>query len=66
MKPIETRLFELILDLYEEIKSMTPTDGFSSPRDIELVNEVNKKAAILDKLQEGMKIINPTFEIREK
>ena len=66
MKPIETRLFELILDLYEEIKSMTPTDGFSSPRDIELLKKVNMKSAVLDNLQEAMRVINPDFEIREK
>ena len=62
---METRLFDLIKDLFEEIKSMTPTDGFSSPRDIELLKEVNMKSAVLDNLQDAMRIINPDFEIRD-
>ena len=62
---IETRLYHFIKELYEEIKAMKPADGFSSPRDIELVKLVNQKAAIMDELQNAMRIINPNFEIRE-
>ena len=62
---METKLFDLIKDLFEEIKSMKPTDGFSSPRDIELLKEVNMKSAVLDNLQDAMRVINPDFEIRD-
>jgi len=61
----EQRLYRLINELYHEIKNMVPEDGFSSPRDLALVTEVNKKAAILDNLQDAMRVINPGFEIRE-
>jgi hypothetical protein len=62
---IEQKLYQLIKELYEEIKAMTPADGFSSPRDLELVTEVNRKGAILSNLQEAMRVINPGFDIRE-
>ena len=62
---LEQKLYRLINELYHEIKDMTPEGGFSSPRDIILVTLVNKKAAILDNLQEAMRVINPGFEIRE-
>ena len=45
MPELETKLYRLINELYHEIKGMTPEGGFSSPRDLELVREVNKKAA---------------------
>lgn len=61
---IERKLYIFIKDLHQEIVDMRPDDGFSSPRDIELVKQVNIKGAILDKLQEGMRVINPGFEIR--
>ena len=60
----ETSLYHLIKSLHEEIKNMRPDDGFSSPRDVTLVRDVNAKAAILDKLQEAMRIINPDFDIK--
>jgi len=65
MPTLEIQLFNFIKDLYQEIKDMTPEDGFSSPRDIKLVADVNKKTAILDHLQDAMRVINPGFEIRE-
>ena len=64
MIDIEIRLYDIIKELYEEIREMTPEDGFSSPRDLELVKQVNIKSAILDNLQDGMRVINPDFEIR--
>jgi len=65
MRELEIKLYNSIVELFEDIKDMTPEDGFSSPRDIELVTEVNKKAAILDYMQDAMRVINPGFEIRE-
>jgi len=62
---LEINLFNLIKELHQDIISMTPTGGFSSPRDIELVTQVNIKNAILNKLQEAMQIINPNFDIKE-
>jgi len=64
MNELERKLYILIKELYEDIVSMTPIGGFSSPRDLQLVKEANKKAAILDSLQEAMRIINPGFDIR--
>lgn len=61
---IEPQLLALIEELYEEILDMTPSDGFSSPRDIALVTAVNTKSAVLNKLQEAMRILNPKFSIR--
>ena len=43
---------------------MHPKDGLKSPRDLKLVEEINKKAAIMDYLQDAMRVINPDFEIR--
>lgn len=59
---IEQQLYALIKELYKDIENSTPIDGFSSPRDINLVTEVNKKAAILNKLQESMRIMIPYFK----
>ncbi len=64
MEEIEIELYNYIKDLLQEIKDMHPVDGLSSPRDIELVKEINKKAAIMDRLQDAMRVINPNFEIR--
>ena len=64
MPDIEIKLYYMIKELYREIGEMTPEDGFSSPRDLELAKQVNIKSAILDKLQEGMRVINPNFNIR--
>ncbi len=61
----EQKLYQFIKELYEEIKAMTPVDGFSSPRDLKLVTEVNRKGAILNSLQEAMRVISPGFDIRE-
>jgi hypothetical protein len=63
-RKMETKLYILIKELFEEIKAMTPEDGFSSPRDLHLVKEVNQKEAILENLQKAMRVINPDFEIR--
>jgi len=65
MQELEIKLYNSIVELFEDIKDMTPEDGFCSPRDLELVTEVNKKAAILDYMQDAMRVINPGFEIRE-
>ena len=54
---LEIRLYKLIEETYEEIKDMTPEDGFCSPRDFGLVADVNKKTAIMDKLQEAIDYI---------
>ena len=43
---------------------MHPVGGLSSPRDIGLAKEINKKAAIMDYMQDAMRVINPSFEIR--
>ena len=61
----EQQLYKMIRELFQEIKDMVPEDGFSSPRDLALVTEQNKKAAIMDHLQDAMRVINPGFEIRE-
>lgn len=63
---LEIRLFNFIKELHQEIVDMKPEGGFSSPRDLELVNEVNKKSAVFDKLQEAMQIYNPDFEYEPK
>ncbi len=63
---LEIRLFNFIKELHQEIVNMKPEGGFSSPRDYELVTEVNKKSAIFDKLQEAMRIYNPGFEYEQK
>lgn len=64
MEELEAKLFNMIKELYNEIVEMKPKDGFCSPRDFGLVADVNKKTAILDNLQDAMRIINPQFEIR--
>lgn len=61
---VEPILHNLIEELYQDIKDSTPADGFSSPRDIALVTEVNRKSAVLDKLQEAMQITIPTYDIK--
>lgn len=66
MQVIEQRLWSLINILYQEIKDMHPADGLSSPRDTKLVTEINKKTAILDRIQNAMRVINPDFEIRSQ
>lgn len=65
MDKIEIKLHQFIKDLYQEIKDMHPKDGLSSPRDIELAKEINKKAAIMDNVQKAMRVINPHYEIRD-
>ena len=64
IEEIEAELYKSINDLFQEIKAMHPKDGLNSPRDIELVKEINKKAAIMDYMQDAMRVINPGFEIR--
>lgn len=64
MERIETKLHNFIGSLFEEIKAMHPTDGLSSPRDIELTKEINKKVAIMDHMQNAMRVINKDYEIR--
>lgn len=64
MEEIEIELYHFIKDLFEEIKDMHPVGGLSSPRDIELTKEINIKAAIMDHVQDAMRVINPGFEIR--
>lgn len=65
IEQIEIELYNYIKDLFQEIKDMHPVDGLSSPRDIELAKEINKKAAIMDNIQDAMRVINPHFEIRD-
>ena len=65
MQKLEIKLYNAISELFQEIKDMHPADGLHSPRDLQLVKEINKKAAIMDKMQEAMRIINPHFEIRD-
>jgi len=60
----EIILYNLIGALYEEIKDMYHKGGLSSPRDLQLVTEINKKSAILRHLQNAMRVINPQFDIR--
>lgn len=66
MQTLERKLYIQIKELYQEIQDMVPEDGFSSPRDLALVADQNKKAAIMGHLQDAMRVINPGFEIREK
>lgn len=65
MEEIEIELYNYIKDLFQEIKDMHPVGGLSSPRDIELAKEISKKAAIMDRVQDAMRVINPHFEIRD-
>lgn len=64
IEEIEAELYQSINTLFQEIKDMHPKDGLKSPRDLKLVEEINKKAAIMDYLQDAMRVINPDFEIR--
>lgn len=64
IEEIEAELYQSINDLFQEIKAMHPKDGLNSPRDLELINEINKKAAIMDYMQDAVRLINPCFEIR--
>ena len=64
IEEIEAELYKSINDLFQEIKAMHPKDGLNSPRDLKLVEEINKKAAIMDYLQDAVRVINPEFEIR--
>ena len=66
MPDIEIQLLILIKSQYECVKNMHPADGLSSPRDIELAKEISKQAAIMDRLQDAMRVINPGFEIRNQ
>ena len=65
MQQFEIRLNNLIHDAYNASKEMKPTDGLSSPRDIELAKEINRSMAFVDKLQDAMKLFNPNYEIRD-
>lgn len=62
---IEPHLHTTIQELLEHIKSLRPVDGFSSPRDLELVTQVNKESAVLNKLEEAMQILVPGYLARE-
>ena len=55
-------LHSAILNLKEEIKSMTPEDGFNSPRDYNLVKDVNIKSSILEKWIDAMKERHPDYK----
>lgn len=62
---METKLYHLIKELYQEIKDMHPADGLCSPRDLDLTTEINIKSAMLDHMQDAMRVLNPAFEIRK-
>lgn len=64
IEEIEAELYQSINNLFQEIKAMHSKDGLNSPRDLELVNEINKKAAIMGYMQDAVRIINSGFEIR--
>ena len=64
IEEIEIQLQDLIKDLFRDLKDSHPEDGLHSPRDIELAKEINKKTAIMDRVQNAMRIINPEYEIR--
>lgn len=66
MQILERKLYVFIKELHKEIIDMKPSDGFQSPRDIDLVCKVNKKSAILDHMQKAMNVINSDFDINEK
>lgn len=61
---IEIKLHHLIEELFQDLKDSHPEDGLKSPRDIKLAKEINLKAAIMDCVQNGMRKINPDYEIR--
>ena len=56
-------LHSMILNLKEEIIGMTPEDGFNSPRDYDLVKEINSKSSILDKWIDAMKERHPDYKL---
>ena len=56
-------LHSMILNLKEEIRGMTPEDGFNSPRDYNLVKEINSKSSILDKWIDAMKERHPDYKL---
>lgn len=56
-------LHSMILNLKEEIRGMTPADGFNSPRDYNLVKEVNVKSSILEKWIDAMKERHPNYKL---
>ena len=58
---METAIFQMIKKTHQEIEDMTPPDGFSSPRDIKLTKEVNKKAAVMRCLIDAMRVYNKDF-----
>ena len=58
-------LHSAILNLKEEIKSMTPADGFNSPRDYNLVKEVNVKSSVLEMLIDDMKERHPDYKLEQ-
>ena len=64
MPDTEIKLHNLIKELYQQLKDMHPEDGLKSPRDIKLTRKINKHAAIMDHIQDAMRIINPDYEIR--
>ena len=56
-------LHSMILNLKEEIRGMTPEDGFNSPRDYDLVKEINIKSSILEKWIDVMKERHPDYKL---
>ncbi len=56
-------LHSMILNLKEEIRGMTPEDGFNSPRDYDLVKEINIKSSILEKWIDAMKERHPDYKL---
>ena len=56
-------LHSMILNLKEEIRGMTPEDGFNSPRDYNLVKDVNIKSSILEKWIDAMKERHPNYKL---
>lgn len=60
---LETKLNNFIEELYQELLNSVPAGGFSSPRDLKLVTDVNKKSAVLRHLQDGMRVLNPDYQI---
>ena len=61
---LEIQLHKTIKTLLQEIKDMCPEDGLSSPRDTLLAKLINKKIAVLDHLQDAMRVYNSDYEIR--
>lgn len=61
---LEIKLDSIIEETYQLLKDMHPEDGLSSPRDIELVKEINKVNASLEHMQNAMRVFNPNYEIK--